>query len=54
MDRVVRLPPLRLVLVRGEEPQCGERPWVVLAWMGRREAEEGQRHLRVDLLLLLL
>lgn len=54
MDRVVGGLTLRLVLVGGEETQRGESARVVLAWVGRREAEEGQRHLRVDLLLLLL
>lgn len=48
VDRVVRLP---LGLVRGKKPQCGERPWVVLAWMGRREAEERQGDLGVNRLL---
>lgn len=50
VDRVMRLP-LGRVLVRGKKPQCGERTWVVLAWMGGREAEERQGDLGVNRLL---
>lgn len=48
VDRVVRLP---LGLVGGKKAQSGERARVVLAWQGRREAEEGQGHLGVGRLL---
>lgn len=40
-----------LVLVGGKKPQCSERPRVVLARMGGREAEERQGDLRVSRLL---
>lgn len=39
------------MLVGGKEPQCGECPWMVLAWMGGREAEERQGELGVSRLL---
>lgn len=48
VDRVVRLP---LVLVGGKKPQCSERPWVILARMGGREAEARQADLGVSRLL---
>lgn len=53
VDWVMRLPLglVGLVLVRGKEPQCSERSWVVLAWMGGREAEERQGDLLVNRLL---
>lgn len=50
VDWVMRLP-RGLVLVGGKKPQCGERPRMVLAWVGRREAEERQGDLRVTRLL---
>ena len=40
MDRVVRLP---LGLVRGKEPQGGERRRVELAWVGGGEAKQRER-----------
>lgn len=43
--------PLCLVLVGGKSPQCSERPWVVLAWVRRGEAEEREGDLWVSSLL---
>lgn len=40
VDRVVRLP---LGLVRGKEPQGGERRRVELAWVGGGKAEQRER-----------
>lgn len=53
VDRVMRLPlgVVWLVLVGGKKPQCGERPWMVLALMGRREAEKRQGDLGMCRLL---
>lgn len=53
MDRVVGLPlgVMGLVLVGGEEPQCGERSRVVLARVRGGEAEERQGDLGVGGLL---
>ncbi len=53
VDWVMRLPlgVVRLVLVGGKKPQCGECPRVVLAWMGGWKAEERQGNLGVSRLL---
>lgn len=45
VDRVVRL---ALVMVGGQEPQCSERPLVVLARVGGWEAETRHGDLRVS------
>lgn len=39
---------VRLVLVRGKKPEGAERRWVVLAWMGGREADERPGDLGVN------
>lgn len=44
---VMRLP-LGLVLVGGNDPQCGEGSRVVLAWVGGGETKERQRNLGVS------